>query len=86
MDVPIMLSPIDAEPLIMGPLLEEVDAAIEDASKDRGGHTLSRWLSKPNQKLKKSPMIGSPVPSPCKKDSFFDADHMKRMLRISSWK
>lgn len=84
MDVPIMLSPIEAEPRIMGPLLEEVDAAIEDASKDRNGHTLSRWLSKPNQKLKKSPAIGSP--SHNKKDSFFDADHMKRFLRISSWK
>jgi hypothetical protein len=84
MDVPIMLSPIDAEPRIMGPLMEEVDQAIEDASKDRGGHTLSRWLSKPNQKLKKSPAIGSPNPN--KKDSFFDADHMKRFLRISSWK
>ncbi|KAF9691920.1 hypothetical protein EKO04_010129 [Ascochyta lentis] len=82
MDVPIMLSPIDAEPRIMGPLLEEVDQAIEDASKDRGGHTLSRWLSKPNQKLKKSPAIGANG----KVDSFFGADHMKRFLRISSWK
>lgn len=82
MDVPIMLSPIEAEPRIMGPLLEEVDQAIEDASKDRNGHTLSRWLSKPNQRLKKSPAIGANG----KVDSFFGADHMKRFLRISSWK
>jgi hypothetical protein len=79
MDVPIMLSPIDAGPRIMGPLLEEVDMAIEEAcGKERNAHTLSRWLTKPARSTTKK--------SPAMKDSFFGADHMKRFLRISSWK
>jgi hypothetical protein len=78
MDVPIMLSPIDCEPRIMGPLLEEVDQAIEEVSgTQRSAHTLSRWLSKPNRTLRRSPAL---------KDSFFGGDHMKRFLRLSSWK
>jgi len=77
MDVPIMLSPVDCEPRIMGPLLEEVDQAIEEVgTSQRSAHALSRWLSKPNRTLKKSPA----------KDSFFGGDHMKRFLRLSTWK
>jgi len=83
MDVPIVLSPVGVEPRIMGPLLEEVDQAIEDVSgKERGSHTLSRWLSKPKTTLKKSPNT---------KESFWGGggDHVKRLLRgtmFSSWK
>lgn len=83
MDVPIMLSPVDAEPRIMGPLLEEVDAAIEEVgtgaeySGGRTSHALSRWLSRPNRTLRKSPQV---------KDSFFGGDHVKRFLRLSAWK
>lgn len=77
MDVPIMLSPVDAEPRIMGPLLEEVENAIEDVSAGRGSH-LSRWLgAKPRSNLRKSPAA---------KESFFGGDHMKRFLRLSAWK
>ena len=77
MDVPIMLSPVDVEPRIMGPLLEEVDQAIEEVGSGRREHALSRWLSKPKSTLRKSPAM---------KDSFFGGDHMKRFLRLSSWK
>lgn len=86
MDVPIMLSPVDCEPRIMGPLLEEVDQAIEEVSgaspqSQRSAHALSRWLSKPHRTLKKSPAIGAPA-----KESFFGGDHVKRLLRLSAWK
>lgn len=81
MDVPIMLSPVDCEPRIMGPLLEEVDHAIDEVSgnRDRNAHTLSRWLSKPKSTLRKSPGA---------KDSFWggSGDHVKRFLRLPSWK
>ncbi|KAH8686630.1 hypothetical protein GQ44DRAFT_780923 [Phaeosphaeriaceae sp. PMI808] len=78
MDVPIMLSPVEGEPRIMGPLLEEVDHAIEEVSgTQRSAHALSRWLSKPNRTLRKSSAT---------KDSFFGGDHVKRLLRLSSWK
>ncbi|KAF2868760.1 hypothetical protein BDV95DRAFT_500258 [Massariosphaeria phaeospora] len=82
MDVPIILSPVDMEPRIMGPLLEEVDEAIDQVSgKERSSHTLSRWLSKPKGMQKKSPGA---------KDSFWGGgDHMKRFLRgsmFSTWK
>lgn len=82
MDVPIMLSPVDCEPRIMGPLLEEVDHAIEEVSgaSQRSAHALSRWLSRPNRTLSKK---GSPAVN---KESFFGGDHMKRFLRLSSWK
>ena len=81
MDVPIMLSPIDVGPRIMSPLMEEVDLAIEEAcGKERNAHTLSRWLTKPARSGT------TPKKSPAMKDSFFGADHMKRFLRISSWK
>lgn len=82
MDVPIVLSPIGVEPRIMGPLLEEVDHAIEEVSgKERSPHSLSRWLSKPRTTLKKSPHV---------KESFWGGgEHVKRLLRgtmFSSWK
>jgi hypothetical protein len=70
MDVPIMLSPVDAEPRVMGPLLEEVEQAIEEVSgKERREHALSRWLGRPRQS---------------KKDSFWGGG--KRFLHLSSWK
>jgi hypothetical protein len=78
MDVPIMLSPVDCEPRIMGPLLEEVEIAIEEVGAGgRREHALSRWLSKPKSTLRKSPAA---------KDSFFGGDHMKKFLRLSAWK
>ncbi|PVI06715.1 hypothetical protein DM02DRAFT_581918 [Periconia macrospinosa] len=80
MDVPIVLSPIGVEPRIMGPLLEEVDLAIDEISReDRGAHSLSRWLGKPKSTLKKSPNV---------KESFWGGggDHVKRLLKFSSWK
>jgi hypothetical protein len=71
MDVPIMLSPVDAEPRVMGPLLEEVDQAIEEVSgKERREHALSRWLGRPRQSGKK--------------DSFWGGG--KRFLHLSGWK
>ena len=80
MDVPIMLSPVECEPRIMGPLLEEVDHAIEEVnSKERSSHTLSRWLGKPNRTLRKSSV---------NKDSFWggSGEQVKRLLRLPSWK
>lgn len=82
MDVPIVLSPIGVDPRIMGPLLEEVDLAIEE-SRDEGAiaatHTLSRWLGKPKPTVKNSPKC---------KDSFWGGggDHVKKLLRFSAWK
>ncbi|KAL5383940.1 hypothetical protein PMIN06_009812 [Paraphaeosphaeria minitans] len=73
MDVPIVLSPINMEPRIMGPLLEEVDAAIDETSKERGPHSLSRWLGKPKISMRKT---NSHV-----KESFFGGDHVKRLFR-----
>lgn len=82
MDVPIVLSPIGLEPRIMGPLMEEVDQAIEEVSgKERSPHSLSRWLGMPRATLRKSPAT---------KESFWGGgEHMKRLLRgtmFSSWK
>jgi hypothetical protein len=78
MDVPIMLSPVDAEPRIMGPLMEQVEEAIEDVHGGARPSHLSRWLgAKPRSTLRKSPHG---------KESFFGGDHMKRFLRLSAWK
>lgn len=80
MDVPIMLSPVDAEPRIMGPLLEEVDHALEEigGTRERSAHALSRWLGKPRSTLRKSPAA---------KESFWGGgESMKRLLRLQSWK
>jgi len=79
MDVPIVLSPVGLEPRIMGPLLEEVDQAINEVSgKEHTPHSLSRWLSKPKTTLRRSPNA---------KESFWGGgDHMKRLLRFSAWK
>jgi hypothetical protein len=82
MDVPIVLSPVGLEPRIMGPLLEEVDQAIDEVSgrDTRNTHSLSRWLAgKPKTTLRKSPHA---------KDSFWGGggDHVKRLLRFSAWK
>ena len=75
MDVPIILSPVDIEPRIMGPLYEE-----QEEVKEKKGHTLSRWLSKRE----------SPQSKKSAKDSFWGGgEHMKRFLRGSifpSWK
>lgn len=78
MDVPIMLSPVDVEPRVMGRLLEEVDEAIEDigVGSHRNTHTLSRWLSKPNRAARKT----------AQKESWLGGDHVKRFLRLSTWK
>ncbi|KAL6708900.1 hypothetical protein ACN47E_002307 [Coniothyrium glycines] len=74
MDVPIMLSPVDCEPRIMGPLLEEVEHAIDAVSgRERNAHALSRWLGKPKSMPRKSP---------ASKDSFWGG----RFSRLASWK
>lgn len=74
MDVPIVLSPVNMEPRIMGPLLEEVDAAIEDHSKEKGPNSLSRWLGKPKGgNHRKTGGNG--------KESFFGGEHVKRLFR-----
>jgi hypothetical protein len=79
MDVPIMLSPVDCEPRIMGPLLAEVQGAIEEVGvggSGRSAHALSRWLGKSSSKRR----------SPDGKESFFGGEHVKRFLRMSAWK
>ncbi|KAF1954531.1 hypothetical protein CC80DRAFT_120211 [Byssothecium circinans] len=44
MDVPIVLSPVGVEPRIMGPLLEEVDLAIEDVARvEKGFLRFTSW-------------------------------------------
>ncbi|KAF2853361.1 hypothetical protein T440DRAFT_303350 [Plenodomus tracheiphilus IPT5] len=70
MDVPIMLSPVDCEPRVMGRLMEEVETAIEDAGAGRREHALSRWLGRPK--------MGSPGG---KKGSWGG-----RLARLTSWK
>ncbi|USP79094.1 hypothetical protein yc1106_06368 [Curvularia clavata] len=76
MDVPIMLSPVEIqpEPRIMGPLMQEVENAIDMASgRERREHALSRWLGRPRQKSMAA-----------NKDSFWGGS--KRLLHLSSWK
>jgi hypothetical protein len=78
MDVPIMLSPIDIEPRVIGPLLEEVPED-EEESKGRSGLTLSRWLQKSKP----------PAAKKSAKEGFLRSDHMKRFLRgsmFTSWR
>ena len=78
MDVPIMLSPVNCEPRIMAPLLEEVDNAIEEVNHNgRSAHALSRWLRRSGRTLRKIP---------AGKESFFEQDRLKRLLRMSAWK
>ncbi|KAF2470923.1 uncharacterized protein BDR25DRAFT_224251 [Lindgomyces ingoldianus] len=73
MDVPIILSPVDIEPRVMGPLLAEEHEQEEEA-KGRSGLTLSRWLSKP-----KLPQVKRNA-----KEGFWSGgEHMKRFLRGS---
>jgi hypothetical protein len=80
MDVPIMLSPIDVEPRVMGTLAEQGEDAVDEASpalsgRERREHALSRWLGKPKTSLRKSA-------SPASKDSFWGT----RFRHLSSWK
>lgn len=71
MDVPIMLSPVDCEPRIMGPLLEEVDQAIHEVGgRERSAHAISRWLGRPRGSMRKSSA----------------GESVKRFLRLPSWK
>jgi hypothetical protein len=69
MDVPIILSPIENEPRIMGTLMEEVHV---EESKVKTGH-LTRWLNKSK----------SPQAKKSAKESFLGTEHMKRFLRGS---
>jgi hypothetical protein len=84
MDVPIVLSPVGVEPRIMGPLMEEVEMAIEEVGapdKERGSSSLSRWLSKNKTASRKAP--------PTKESFWGGGDHVKKLLRgtmFSSWK
>ncbi|KAF2258419.1 hypothetical protein CC78DRAFT_537791 [Lojkania enalia] len=80
MDVPIVLSPCDAEPRIMGPLLDEMNGSVDEVREKKG--TLSRWLSKGGQ---------CPQAKKSAKESFWagSGEHMRRFLRGSifpSWK
>ncbi|KAH7086478.1 hypothetical protein FB567DRAFT_561168 [Paraphoma chrysanthemicola] len=91
MDVPIMLSPVDAsprrgipyeEPRVMGPLLEELDNAIEEISPNtRSAHALSRWLGKG-----KGGASSRKGPAAHGKESWLGGEHVKRLLRLSAWK
>ncbi|RAR03457.1 hypothetical protein DDE82_005121 [Stemphylium lycopersici] len=86
MDVPIMLSPVEAEPRIMGTLMEQVDVAIEEicwvggrndgcegeSGREKREHALSRWLGRPRGTLRKS-TVGS-------------WGGGKRFLHLSGWK
>jgi hypothetical protein len=72
MDVPIVLSPVEFEPRVMGPLLEEEP---EEEARPRGSLSISRWLSKgtsPAPPVKKSA-----------KETFLGSEHMRRFLRGS---
>jgi hypothetical protein len=73
MEVPIMLSPIEGEPRIMGPLGE---VGQDEDAKLKPGH-LSRWLFK------------SPQAKRSAKESFLGSEHMRKFLRgtiFPSWK
>ncbi|KAL5113804.1 hypothetical protein ACEQ8H_008305 [Pleosporales sp. CAS-2024a] len=76
MDVPIMLSPVNAEPRIMGTLMDEVECALEEVGGAGRSH-LSRWLGGRQKSVRRSP-VG--------KESFFGGEHVKRLLRLSTWK
>jgi len=81
MDVPIMLSPIEAEPRIMGPLLEEVETAIDEVrNRERREHALSRWLGRPIRGAGARTSGTQQV----NKDSFWGGG--RRLLHLSSWK
>ncbi|KAF1935833.1 hypothetical protein EJ02DRAFT_438961 [Clathrospora elynae] len=90
MDVPIMLSPVDAEPRIMGPLMEELDFGIEDVTgsggasgRERREHALSRWLGKPKSSMMKSG-AATAAAAAGNKDSFWGGS--RRFLHLSGWK
>ena len=92
MDVPLMLSPVDMEPRIMGPLLEEEASRgmVEEGPYEgrvRTTHALSKWLSKGKVQTT-SPTPTTPTKKSAK-DSFLGSEHMKRFLRGSifpAWK
>ncbi|KAF2758715.1 hypothetical protein EJ05DRAFT_476027 [Pseudovirgaria hyperparasitica] len=72
MDVPIVFSPVDEEPRILGPLLEE------HVERPRG-MTLSRWLSKSKS---------SASAKRAKEQFWGSSEHMKKFLRasLSPWR
>jgi hypothetical protein len=69
MDVPIVLSPVGVEPTIMGPLLEE-----QSVDRERGGITLSRWLSRSR---------GSTAKRHAREQFWGSEGHMRRFLKSS---
>ena len=74
MDVPIMLSPVDCEPRVMGPLLEETETVTGDVgAKERNANALSRWLGRPRTVRKSS------VPP---REGFWGG----RLSRLAGWK
>jgi hypothetical protein len=78
MDVPIVLSPIEGEPRVMGPLLAEEE--VTEFEGRRGGHTFSKWLGGKGR---------APVAKRSAKESFLGSEHMRRFLRgsvFTSWR
>ncbi|KAF2494011.1 hypothetical protein BU16DRAFT_562966 [Lophium mytilinum] len=74
MDVPVMLSPVDMEPRILGPLMGE-----EEGEGEVQGKGLARWLSKG-----RSAVVGKKA----REQVWGGSEHMRRFLRSSvfSWR
>lgn len=69
MDVPLILSPVNIEPCIIGPLMEE-----QAEARGRGQLTLSRWLSKSRS---------GKAAAKAKEQLWGGSEHMKKFLRSS---
>ncbi|OCK85848.1 hypothetical protein K432DRAFT_377219 [Lepidopterella palustris CBS 459.81] len=69
MDVPLILSPVNIEPRIMGPLMEQ-----QEEERSRGQLTLSRWLSRSRS---------STAAKKTKEQFWGGSEHMRKFLRSS---
>jgi len=79
MDVPVMLSPVDMEPRILGPLMGQEGQGLDGEEAKARGITLARWLSKG-----RSVAQGKRA----KEQWWGGSEHMRRFLRSSvfSWR
>jgi hypothetical protein len=79
MDVPVMLSPVDMEPRIMGPLMGQEAQGLDGEEAKARSVTLARWLSKG-----RSVAQGKRA----KEQWWGGSEHMRRFLRSSvfSWR